>query len=208
MTLVTYQIPLSSFVALGSAIVNTFVLKQQLVSSSLSVDVPSVELAASVVRVTFDGPPTDADDVSINTVVAAHTGGSFAADFLRAEANGQQNTTANDTPIDLVTLNSGQLRAGTYHIEWYCEHELSAAAGGVSSKVQVRVNRSNGGWAVRATDAQASADWSAFSGKMYFENIMDGETLNVSLQLMRSTAGTSEIASGQRARVFITRSPD
>ena len=203
-----YTYPKSDFVA--ASFINVFILKQEIEDAGISSTVISVVEIGTDIKIRLEGNAPSSEDSILDAVVAAHTGGTFAPDFQRSEQNPQQDTAADNNEVTMVTLNSGPLRAGQYIVEWYGEHKLSNNTPGGATKLYAYIGRDGSALSIRGADSKpAHYDWGQVFGKLYFGNIKDGETLDVELRLQRQGGSlTTEVANGQRMRIFLMRVGD
>ena len=193
-------IPKADFTTSGGT-VNDPIFLQELKDASISADPEDVKQVASNVVVTFAALLVSADITAIDAAAAAHAGSAFS-DPIQRQENNDETSSPDDTEVQCVQLTSGPLPAGRYDLEWYGEHKTDDASS--SSKIVLRVSRSGGSNSVRASDFASQLDWDSWSGKLPFDNIADGETLDAEI-LIRRTASGSGNAMAQRTRIFLER---
>jgi len=176
---------------------NAEVLVQELLDAGVS-SASAASQEGTTFWVDFTDNLTDAQEVTIDGVVAAHAGTAFSIVPQRVSMTGTV-TVPDGTDTECISLSSGPLPAGDYDIDWYLEHKQDASAG---SKVIMWLAKNNGSLSNRAGDFTPNTDYDSFAGKFPY-TLKDGESLQARLTVRR-TSGTGN-AVAQRGRIFLSR---
>lgn len=198
-TKTVHIIPKADFTTSGG-VINRDIFRQELIAAGLTVPPEDVKEVATDVQITLAGLAVAADLSAMDGVAASHGAAEFAPTTQREVHNPVVNA-SDATEVEIVRLESGPLREGSYDLSWYCEH-LAANAGAVS---QVKVYASiNGGSEVElGQDSSSLQVHDAFSGSFPTPPIKDGDRVVIRMTVAR-ISGTG-IASARRSRIFLKR---
>lgn len=195
-------IPLTDFTSLGGNSVNANILKQEFEDAGLTVTVQGVSVSASVVNAQFAGDPTSGDLSAIDAVIAAHTGGDFAATLQRAISEAADSDDTGDE-IEKVSLDTGALPAGIYLLGWYLELATTTTTGTSGARGRLQVTKNGGTQTERAQSNAENDQWDPMSGSLS-EEVVDGDSYEFALTFERIGV-SGNAARAQRGRLTWTR---